>query len=524
MKKNLLITASVSLLSIGSLAQAQFNASSTEYSNALASQDKWSEDMANEFVSMPNSFACIISNSGGDANPNAEWTALIDEAACGLAEPDPQGATVYSSSAMKSSRASNESSQEVTAWFNAQGGARYIADVTLKRGAGALPPFGEWYFSFYKAGKLSGGTWTTYTKDTSTDYGYVDISPSGNDIAILVATEMNMEETMNIGFGARPYLIDDDTYAKVLFVGGSSDNTKFVGSSNNVLTDKATGVDTGAGDGYSMVAGATNATHYFRQNLDASGNLVPGTDACFDRTSKYRTGHQSSLYNATTGEKVELSGGFGFVKADGTRGYLGSWGVWIDGGETNFTPSGNSIAIKNDDGVDYSIKWAPGKMNQSSYTEQTLADGDQFRLGYNGQDAIATWDNGNSRFLVTNTNGDSLATFTGNQGNKYMRSEVKRADVVWVNGTTYKMRKNTDITFSSAITGVASTKFYSRDSSGMPHTKASALPYTLSAYNAAGNNLWDDLYWDNATDNSAKTYFLTELCLELNSPILGKQM
>ena len=197
MKKNLLLTLSVSLLSLGSLVHAQFNASGTDYSKALASQDKWSEDMANEFVSMPNSFACIISNSGGEANPNGKWTALIDEAACGLAEPDAQGATVYSSSAMQSSRASNVSPQEVTAWFNATGGMRYIANVTLRQGADTLPPFGEWYFSFYNAGILNGATWTTYTKDTSTDYGYVDIAKSGSDIAILVATEMNREETMN---------------------------------------------------------------------------------------------------------------------------------------------------------------------------------------------------------------------------------------------------------------------------------------------------------------------------------------
>ena len=33
----------------------------------------------------------------------------------------------------------------------------------------------------------------------------------------------------------------------------------------------------------------------------------------------------------------------------------------------------------------------------------------------------------------------------------------------------------------------------------MNHTKASDLPYTLSAYNAAGNNLWQDLFYDAAT-------------------------
>ena len=508
MKKNLLITASVSLLSIGSLVQAQFNASSTEYSNALASQDKWSEDMANEFVSMPNSFACIISNSGGDANPNAEWTALIDEAACGLAEPDPQGATVYSSSAMKSSRASNESSQEVTAWFNAQGGARYIADVTLKRGAGALPPFGEWYFSFYKAGKLSGGTWTTYTKDTSTDYGYVDISPSGNDIAILVATEMNMEETMNIGFGARPYLIDDDTYAKVLFVGGSSDNTKFVGSSNNVITDKATGVDTGAGDGYSMVAGATNASHYFRQNLNQAGALVAGTEACFDRTQQFETTHQSGLFNATTGAKINLTGGFGFTKSDGTRGYVGSWGVWIDGGETNFTTNSRSLAITNDDGASYTLKWAPGKLQQVSFTSENLVNGDSFKMWYNeaGREVTAVWNAAASRFDLTASGGYS-ATLSSTNWERWMWSDVKRAQVIWEGGSTVKMQNRKEVTFSSTFADATSTKLYSKYDRGLRHTDLSSLPYSLSAFTSAGN--MDDLMYDNGTANSAKTYFFT---------------
>jgi hypothetical protein len=34
---------------------------------------------------------------------------------------------------MKSSRANNNSPQEVTSWFNAQGGQRFVADVTLKQ-------------------------------------------------------------------------------------------------------------------------------------------------------------------------------------------------------------------------------------------------------------------------------------------------------------------------------------------------------------------------------------------------------
>ena len=503
MKKNLLLTLSVSLLSMGSLVHAQFNASGTDYSKALAAQDKWSEDMANEFVSMPNSFACIISNSGGEANPNGSWTALIDEAACGLAEPDAQGATVYSSSAMQSSRASNNSAQEVTAWFNATGGMRYIANVTLKKGADTLPPFGEWYFSFYNAGTLSGSTWTTYTKDTSTDYGYVDISPSGNDIAILVATEMNMEQNM----GAFTGVIDDDTYAKVLFVGGSSDNTKFVGSSNNVITNKATGNDTGMGDGYSMVAGSTSSTHYFRVNLNQAGAVVTGTDACFDRTQQFETTHQSGLFNATTGAKVDLTGGFGFTKSDGTRGYLGPWGVWIDGGETNFTTNSRSLAITNDDSVSYTLKWAPGTLQQMSFTSETLANGDTFKMWYDegGEEVTAVWDNANSRFTLTGSTVN--ATLSSTNWERYMWSDVKRANVIWTGGNTVKLQNRKDVTFSSTLADATSTKFYSKYANGLQHTKASSLPYTLSAFNSANNTF--ELMYDNATANAAKTYFFT---------------
>jgi hypothetical protein len=43
MKKNLLLTASASLLLIGGIASADFKASGTAYSKALAAQEKWTE-------------------------------------------------------------------------------------------------------------------------------------------------------------------------------------------------------------------------------------------------------------------------------------------------------------------------------------------------------------------------------------------------------------------------------------------------------------------------------------------------
>ena len=512
MKKNLLLTLSVSLLSMGSILHAQFNASGTDYSNALAAQEKWSEDMANEFVSMPNSFACIIANSGADANPNAKWTSLIDEAACGLAEPDPKGATVYSSSAMQSARASNSSAQEVTAWFNAQGGARYIADVTLRKGGDALPPFGQWYFSFYNAGLLNSGTWTSYTKDTSNEIGYVDIAPSGDDIQILVATEMLMEED----FGGTAGLVDVDTHAKVLFVGGSSDNTKFIGKSTDVYTRKSDGVSmnvvTGGNfpDKHSMIAGATNSTHYYRVNIDTSGNLDLASRACFDRTQKFETTHRSTLFNATTGEKVNLTGGFGFNTASGQRGYLGAWGVWIEGGDTNFTTNSRSLAITNEDSVSYNLKWAPGKLQQKTLSEDTLSNGDSFKMWYDegGEEVTAVWNTAGNKFVLNSVSGSATSDVDLSSTNfeRYLWSDVKRAEVIWTGGDKVKLQNRKDTTFSSTFADATSTKFYSKYTWNW-HTKASSLPYSLSAFTSANDPF--SLMYDNGTASGSKTYFLT---------------
>jgi hypothetical protein len=274
-----------------------------------------------------------------------------------------------------------------------------------------------------------------------------------------------------------------------------------------VITDKATSVDTGMGDGYSMVAGATSATHYFRQNLNQAGALVAGTEACFDRRQQFETTHQSGLFNATTGAKVNLTGGFGFTKSDGTRGYLGSWGVWIDGGETNFTTNSRSLAVTNDDGVSYTLKWAPGTLQQQSLTEETLANGDSFKMWYQeaGREVTAVWNAAASRFDLTASGGYS-ATLSSTNWERWLWSDVKRSNVVWTGGSTVKLINRKDVTFSSTLADATSTKFYSKYTHSW-HTKLSSLPYSLSAFTAAANG--EALMYDNGTASGAKTYFLT---------------
>ena len=507
MKNNLLLTATASLLMIGSIASADFTASGTAYSKALAAQEKWTEDAANDFVSMPNSFACIISNSGGDVNANGTWTALIDEVACGLADADPTSKAVkYSRAAMKSSRAGNNSSQEVTSWFDAQGGQRFVADVTLKQSAATLAPFGEWYFSFYNAGILNSGTWTDYTKDTSGMYGYVDIGPSGDDVSILVAQESKQPNPPNFDH--------DDLFAKVIFVGGSSANTKFLGKTYQHNTVIATGAATGTPQ-TNYVAGATSATHYYRRPLD--NNFTAGAATCFDRSQQFETVHESGLYDQTTGALKTINGGFGFKLANGTHGYLGQWGAWIDSDAATFTPTNRSVDVTDDNGTSYTLKWAPGSLMQRTFVNDTLADGDTFKdfwydreeSGSWASDHIekAVWDNSASRFVFTKSGGAGTINVSSSSHDIWMYSPVKDSWVAWKSGTTIKLDNMKNVLFSSTFADAASTKFVSQRSSQMDHTLASALPYSLSAYNGASDMA--ALFYDEATATSQKTYFLT---------------
>ena len=95
--------------------------------------------------------------------------------------------------------------------------------------------------------------------------------------------------------------------AKGLFVEGRSDNTKFLGKSNNYQTGIATGAAAG-GTTSSYVAGSTSASHYFRQALDSSGNAA-GSPVCYDRSQQFETVHESGLYDLTTGAKKTINGG-----------------------------------------------------------------------------------------------------------------------------------------------------------------------------------------------------------------------
>lgn len=468
-------------------ATAVYNDAGTDYSNA--SVEEWTEDSANELITLANSFACIIKNSRGDRaeHVNGSWQALIDEAACGLASDDSQGGKSIAKTMLTSSRASDSSPQEVTAWFLSSNSDRYIANVTVTSDSETLPPFGAWYFSFYRerAGASGASVDLTLGNLGTTDNGFTNIYQSGDDIKLDIAeiyTETGMTQTQAATF---------------TILNGDTDTVKFLGKSTVV---------SGGGTTISGTVGQTDANYYYKATVNSAGAVDTSTDQCLSRGTKWANNFDYKLYNASTGAAVSLNAGYGFETAAGTRGYIGSWGTWFDNDADPFSPSAANVsATKNNDSSSVTFYWSPGKLSSLTEVTESLSDGDSFRW----QSYYATWDAASSRFNLVDGDGASQGTLSGsdvvtNPWKGYMWSDLKRTEVRWT-GTG-----STDISFyvksyqdaTSSLSSAANTAFYCVESEcpgatsgGSNYTKMSYTDFTTQGTDGFMQGSTNDLYF-----------------------------
>ena len=133
MKK--IVTKSLILaVTIVSAANAEYDDAGTDYS--VASVDRWTEDASNEFVSMANSFACMLKNNAMGSNPNNKWEALVSEYICGLNQDLDKND--LSRSVNVSSRASNSTPQEGQFYFYGSGDRKFVGNIISKRSPEAV--------------------------------------------------------------------------------------------------------------------------------------------------------------------------------------------------------------------------------------------------------------------------------------------------------------------------------------------------------------------------------------------------
>lgn len=479
-----------------------FDDPGTEYSQATSGS--YTRELSNDFIRNVKSFGCLIENSRPDfeQNVNARYLALLDEVECGLSEGNGSTAPVYAKAVIQSSRASNDTDQEIQLWFDSADGSRYIANTVLKSSKATVPPFGEWYMSFYKSAS-AGGTDAPFNVNSS-DTGFAKIDFDGTDLKINYA-----DRAAGGNYGLSSTLI---------YRGNNPNDVDFLG----VVEER--------GSTPIYMAGQVNSNSYYRAVINPiDGSVVSGMDVCLDRNAPWVGSENVGLYYKTAstaagknaGDELELNSAFNF-QYSGAYGNYNEHGIWTEV-PVDFTPASNSISVTKSDGSARSILWSPGKLYKITDVTIPLVEGDSFTWfgsisvdrnlqSVNSQpfgkytavfQGANTQDNQTSfaRFKLVDSNWSTAGYLldTAQSWEKGFWSEMYRADVKWSSGATatYQRRDhvNADAVFAASTQSLTCQGGWCLESSS-----ANPLPITRSAYvGSSGSGNWDKLdNWKNS--------------------------
>ena len=507
MKK--IVTKSLILaVTIVSAANAEYDDAGTDYS--VASVDRWTEDASNEFVSMANSFACMLKNNAMGSNPNNKWEALVSEYICGLNQDLDKND--LSRSVNVSSRASNSTPQEGQFYFYGSGDRKFVGNIISKRSPEEFGPYGEWYVSYYLA-QADGSP--VMNHDTSVMKGLVDIAEtSGGKISLKTVdradfTTMGSPEDMNL---AARIEYDDSTLATSKILGrewGTNDQN----ASINRIT-----------------AGKTNANYYYRVTFPNGESSTP-TAQCLKRDSSVETTHEIGLFDKTTGAKVALSGGFGFTygTSNSSRGFFDRWGVWFDGSRLSpFNPSVTTLSVKSEkDDLNYTLNWAPGTLKglttQTENLSQSVTMVTSLNTPEGDKELHISWSGSAYQGQVKNSNGsnwstsgssfpteaeDGLITQSDISAHPWLGwsySDEKRSQIYWGGGNSISFNVESDKSADSTLLAASYTSFTSRWGYGIDQN----LPVDASEYDS-NKDMYNHLR-NNSGANSGTKYYFTGL-------------
>lgn len=409
-----LFFSSALILSLGQ-AQAAYDDAGTDYT--AASSGSWIEDASKQALNMVNAFVCIIKNSNGDSRPNGTWRVLIDEVACGLNNED---SVAWADQTAVSTRASNDSDQEVISYFSSADGNKYVATTTVNESSTSdygLTMLFKWYNAYDFFGEGSDLTSSGYVDGASNAFGFSEITvedydSDGTDDTVIRTAEIYGDGTLG---------------GIVVNYGGTPD-----GAATAFLVSAP---DHSSGDGGSVTyAGALNDTEYLRQTYDSDSGTFGG-DVCYASDDPYQSVYRYGVYDSDTGEELTISGSFEFTYEEGAsgesgRGFMGHWGVWFDNKNDRLNSGNTSQAItRESDSASLTLKWSPGRLYQKESSEVTLSVGEKFEVydWSNAERYNIVWDTDKFNFAnsldldndvnVTGGTGSSGTTFTFDAAN-----------------------------------------------------------------------------------------------------------
>ena len=317
-------------------------------------------DLAIEPLNLVNEILCLVSQTAADQLVNAgPYLAQVNRTICNTGESQDASDTGQASGsvdefqlwAVNSARASNSAPQLSQFWIPEEDDGQALTifvDMELTRGADATLPFGEFTLNFAGA----------------PDFAAIDTPVFGGTLS--AGQLVSGQSAFGLYFGK----------GDVTQVPGPNEHSEETAATVVVRADQLGGTarvrqrqrhDFGSGDS-GIIADeylvAFDDTHFLRA-------LNGGAPQAFHRDQFLENVWRYNLYDAATGERIELESGFGFRTAAGDYGWIGYWGLWTPPGVE--VQSGDTITRDEFGaaGAQYTVFQAPGKLIRN--TQQTLA-------------------------------------------------------------------------------------------------------------------------------------------------------
>lgn len=329
-------------------------------------------DPAMQPLQTVNMILCLLKQTAYSGLLNeGVYKAQIDELSCnagGNAESSETGqsggaAQAFNVWVVDSSRASNGVAQEVEFWIPGDDEDGEIrVRLTISEGTSTDNPFGVFDLNFIGY-ELDGVTMREFgnlhTLDAADGFVGFSFYQESGDVDVAVDPGDHAERIQ----------------ANVTM---SADQTSGIAHIFNQYRENHGGGDSGILENEFELA--FDETHVLRAT---NGD----TPVCLSRTEFTRNTFRYGLYDATTGDAVELESGFGFQTEGGDYGWAGYYGIWTPAGVT--VADGDTIT-RNSYGdataTTYTVFKAPGKLTRNTRNTLTLTaiEGLEFSWWYTG--------------------------------------------------------------------------------------------------------------------------------------------
>ena len=364
--------ATVSLLSLtvpSALLAADAN---DNYSTATV--EKWVDDSSNTAVNLINIMSCMA-GEGGVSRPgfaNKSWIGLVDEKTCGMDDGDDSAQAKKSTIQFTSTLAAAGGTQEVVGYMEQANGQKVIMNMQIKASAATLPPYGDWFSSFY----FVNDTDKNWANQTGTVFhGFGEVKQVGSDVVLTSAQSQGDTDSPSIE-------------TKVVYNGGSVNDVAY--------TYKMAGLTGGASFMNGYYIGKASTTELYTGFVNEADVFQVGRSQCKKRDSKWQSSWLGALYDTTTNERLKLATPpFQFtVDSDDSRGDAQKQHSWMENDtlRMKLDPAANTIAVTREDtAAAVTMQWTPTRMENKSFSAFSPVTNDMFQSG-EGTDGRAKWD------------------------------------------------------------------------------------------------------------------------------------